>query len=288
MPHVIDDSLLSRSLLFCRFSLAAYSSLDPRLISGLNNGKLSCDMRLPPDSQENETDTQVLVCRWNDDVVVAFRGTELKLRDWLTDLKGRLVACEGGGGRVHSGFQSALHSVYPQIIRSINNIALIGKSRLFVCGHSLGGALSLLFASYYQHETLNAAQALPPLHEVFTYGAPRVGDGRFADRFRTLPIAPHTHCWVHREDPVTRVAPASLSYRHAVQRQLFVDNDHWVRHTDIDSTVLPEDGEQTKLQDVLGFLHRATIATSLEASTHKLENSYLQQLKNAAEKSAHQ
>jgi hypothetical protein len=73
-----------------------------------------------------------------------------------------------------------------------------------------------------------------------------------------------------------------------VQRQLFVDNDHWIRHTDIDSTVQPEDGEQTILQDVLGFLKQATIATSLEASSHKLENSYMQQLKKAAEKLAHQ
>lgn len=39
----------------------------------------------------NKTDTQVLVCRWNDDVVAAFRGTELKLRDWLSDLDGKLV-----------------------------------------------------------------------------------------------------------------------------------------------------------------------------------------------------
>ncbi|MFM7837113.1 MAG: lipase family protein, partial [Planctomycetaceae bacterium] len=108
VPHVIDAPLLSRSMLFCRLSLAAYSGSDPRQIPGLDNGKLTRDTRLPLGFESNQTDTQVLVCCWNNDVVVAFRGTELKLRDWLTDLTGSLVPCRHGRGKVHSGFQTAL------------------------------------------------------------------------------------------------------------------------------------------------------------------------------------
>lgn len=286
VPHVIDAPLLSRSMLFCRLSLAAYSDSDPRQIPGLDNGKLTRDTRLPLGFESNQTDTQVLVCCWNNDVVVAFRGTELKLRDWLTDLTGSLVPCRHGQGKVHSGFQTALDSVFPQILRTIQNITVPGTSRIFVCGHSLGGALSLLFASRYLPESQAAGTGLPPLCEVFTYGAPRVGDADFATAFRNSPIAEHTHCWVNQEDPVTRVAPASLSYRHAVQRQLYVDRDGWVRRTDIDGTVLPDDGEQTLLQQVTGLLQRASIAASLEASSHKLERSYLQQLQLAAQHSA--
>ena len=286
MPHVIDDSLLSRSILFCRFSLAAYSGSDPRQIPGLNNRGLTRDTRLPLGFESNRTDTQVLVCRWYNDIVVAFRGTELKLRDWLTDLTGSLVPCTHGSGRVHSGFQSALESVFPQILRSINQIADSENNRIFVCGHSLGGALSLLFADRYQREPHRAGQALPPLCEVFTYGSPRVGDADFAAEFRRSPIAERTCCWINSEDPVTRVAPASLNYRHAVQRQLCVDKDGWVRRTDIDGSVLPDGGEQTKLQQLMGLLQRVSIAASLEASSHKLERSYLQQLRQAAQHQA--
>jgi triacylglycerol lipase len=287
MPHVIDDSLLSRSILFCRFAAAAYSNTDPRRIPGLNNGKLTCDTRLPLGFASNETDTQVLVCRWNDDVVVAFRGTELKLRDWLTDLTGSLVPCQNGTGQVHSGFQAALNSVYPQVIRSINDIVVAGKSRIFVCGHSLGGALSLLFADRYLREASRAGHTSIPLREVFTYGAPRVGDSDFSNNFRKTPIAANTFCWVDQEDPVTRVAPVSLHYRHAVQRQLCVDKDGWVRHTDIDGTVLPEEGDQSVLLQVQGLLQRASIAASLQASSHKLETSYLQHLLQAFQHSTH-
>jgi len=286
MQHVINTPLLSRSILFGRFSLAAYSSSDPRNIPGLDHGRLTCDTRLPLGFESNTTDTQVLVCRWNNDIVVAFRGTELKLRDWLTDLSGSLVPCQHGGGKVHSGFQAALGSIFPQIVRSIQDIALPGKSRLFVCGHSLGGALSLLFAGRYQRESHGAGQSLPPLFEVFTYGAPRVGDADFATEFHRLPIADHTFCWVDPEDPVTRVAPASLNYRHAVQRQLTVDKNGWVRRTDIDGSVLPDDGEQTLLNQLMGLLQRVSIAASLEASSHKLERAYLQQLRRAAQHSA--
>lgn len=83
----------------------------------------------------NKTDTQVLVCRWNDDVVAAFRGTELKLRDWLSDLDGKLVPNQGGGGRVHSGFQTALNSVYSEIVHCMDAMAESGARRLFACVH---------------------------------------------------------------------------------------------------------------------------------------------------------
>jgi hypothetical protein len=281
VAHVITKQELDRSLLFCRFSMAAYSNSDPRQIPELHTGQLTCDIRLPPGSQPNSTDTQVLVCRWNSDVVVAFRGTELKLRDLLTDLTGSLVPCEGGVGRVHSGFQSALRSVYPEIIKYVQEIAIPNKSRLFVCGHSLGGALSLLFASRYLRDPGVAACTSPRLAEIFTYGAPRVGDGSFADDFRNLPADLKCFCWVDAEDPVTRMAPASLKYRHAAKRQLIVDKNGWVRHTDIDGLVVSDDDESSLLQRLLNSLQHVTIAASIEASSHKLETSYLHQLLKA-------
>ena len=157
---------------------------------------------------------------------------------------------------------------------------------VFVCGHSLGGALALLFASRYQQESAGAGQSLPRLCEVFTYGAPRVGDVACADSYRKTSIAEHTYCWADREDPVTRVAPVSMNYRHAVQRQLYVDKDGWVRRTDIDSTVLPEDDKPGILQQFAGFAQQISIAASLQASSHKLKTSYLQQLEEAAKQPA--
>ena len=234
----------------------------------------------------NKTDTQVLVCRWNDDVVAAFRGTELKLRDWLSDLDGKLVPNQGGGGRVHSGFQTALNSVYSEIVHCMDAMAESGARRLFVCGHSLGGALALLFASRYQQESAGAGQSRPRLCEVFTYGAPRVGDVACADSYRKTSIAEHTHCWADREDPVTRVAPVSMNYRHAVQRQLYVNKDNWVRRRDIDITVPPEHDEPGIPQRFAGLTQTVNIAVSLQASSHKLETSCLQQLKDAARRQA--
>lgn len=277
-----SPELLSQSLLFARFSAAAYSNESARLVPQLS--KFANEFRLSEANTSNKTNTQALLGRWNDDVVVAFRGTEQNLTDWWTDLNGQLVTSSADAGQVHRGFRDALDSVYARVRQFVRDVQVKDKSRLFICGHSLGGALAQLAARRLAKET-----NLPKVRGVFTYGAPRVGDQVYVDDYRASPVGNLTTLWVAKGDPITRVAPHAFEYRHVVPRQLMLDEGH-INVTNLDSAE-----ELRREQDWLGasavgrtlrwLSDRLTeIATKLDMDEHSIEHSYIPQLEQAQAK----
>lgn len=272
---IIDPQVLDWSILFARFVAAAYLDTTAQAFPGLE--KLQNELRLSEENSDNKTETQALLARWNNDIVIAFRGTEGKISDWWTDMQGTLVANNSGKGRVHKGFKSATDSVYRHLVRYIRNHAVPG-TRLFVCGHSLGGALALLTASRF-----SAEPGLPVVRGVFTYGAPRVGDKEFVESYRASEIGERTYMWVASADPVTRVAPFSFEYRHAVSRQLTLDHGA-IGVTDLDSKIAIElEQEWLEQFPIIHGLFNAfnTFRNAflfLDSAQHSATESYIKQL----------
>jgi hypothetical protein len=126
------------------------------------------------------SDTQVLWAQHRSEpfVVIAFRGTE-SFTDVLTDGDfPRVPFLDGaapGWGRVHGGFFGAYRTVRPLLEQRL--ATLPRGTRIWVTGHSLGGALASLFAAdlLFRMERGNdlAFQGL------VTFGSPRVGDTAF-------------------------------------------------------------------------------------------------------------
>ena len=106
-------------------------------------------------------------------MVLAFRGTEKKLKDWKTDLRVELKAVEGKRGRIHSGFQEA-YSAVSGIIQG--TIEKHDDAPLFITGHSLGGALAVVATRFLRADNLAAC---------YTFGSPRVGDRELSRVFKT-------------------------------------------------------------------------------------------------------
>ncbi len=116
-------------------------------------------------------------------VVIAFRGTEpresvdvsLDLRTWRTSLGGHGWPAAWGG--VHAGFYDGFAEVEPLLMQKLHELEGTG-ARIWVTGHSLGGALA----------TITAARILRAIDEgadlelagLYTFGSPRVGDHAFA------------------------------------------------------------------------------------------------------------
>lgn len=132
--------------------------------------------------------------------VIVFRGTQQSI-DWWTNLNATAIEINGRGtnsgivvGKVHEGFNRAYQSVDSQI-----KDLLEGEENLplYITGHSLGGALATLATWYLPGAKLAAC---------YTFGAPRVGDQKLYDRYRT-PI----YRIVNGTDPVPFVPPSNTS-----------------------------------------------------------------------------
>lgn len=115
--------------------------------------------------------------------VLAFRGSGSTV-DWVSDFIAQQTAYQPvqDAGLTHKGFTDIYMSTRSQIIDIVNQLPK--DIPLFITGHSLGGAISTLAALDLASNTAFTE----PI--VYTFGAPRVGDPKFASHYNSL-IATH-------------------------------------------------------------------------------------------------
>ena len=131
--------------------------------------------------------------------VLCFRGTEPdEISDILADLKAFPRRSMIDRGLVHRGFRGEVDKIWNEIQAILSSFPKT-KGRLFVCGHSLGGAMATLATSRLQHK----------VWALYTFGSPRVGTRRFIKNLYTK----HFRV-VNNNDIVTRVPPRLMFYRH--------------------------------------------------------------------------
>ncbi|XP_039039102.1 triacylglycerol lipase OBL1-like [Hibiscus syriacus] len=137
----------------------------------------------------------------HDTIVVAFRGTKpFSADDWCTDWDLSQKQLDYMGS-VHEGFMRALglpkdyqddpsffnwpveykqptayYFVRDKLKQLLNENE---KTKFLVTGHSLGGALAILFPTVLLYH--DESSLVQRLDGVYTYGQPRVGDGKFAE-----------------------------------------------------------------------------------------------------------
>ena len=170
----------------------------------------------------HDIDTQGFIAVNDENILAAFRGTE-SLPDWLGNLQA--VKDPGPWRRtdVHEGFQDAFLVAALKIGETIGRMRK--TQRVWVTGHSLGGALAVLLAATMRESSL-------PVHGLYTFGAPRVGDQRFAGRLnRELEGAAHWRV-VNEGDLVPHVPPESL-FSHAGSRMILLNQMTTSRREDV-------------------------------------------------------
>lgn len=146
-------------------------------------------------------------------VMVAFRGTEpSKWADIVTDLdvlKEPFDPDDSRWGEVHSGFLEGFQSVLPQLEARARHLLESGSSsRVWITGHSLGGALATVMTAWILEKMeKEPTWADFPLAGLVTFGSPRVGNEEFVDRFDSaidIQVVGHMR-FVHGNDIVTRI-----------------------------------------------------------------------------------
>lgn len=159
----------------------------------------------------NIDETQGFICKRTANnespyLVLAFRGTEKKISDWLTDVK--CVPTIDGKSRIHTGFLEAFtknndsdgNSVEDKIRKILEQPEARDESNdllpLFVTGHSLGGALALLATKIVAPDVNGAC---------YTFGAPRVANYEYFRSIKTPVFR-----IVNSSDIVPRVPPGAI------------------------------------------------------------------------------
>lgn len=160
---------------------------------------------IAPTINEASTDTQVLVQERNGGKWIIFPGSS-SWTDWKTNFK--VAKTSWHWGRVHSGDAAAFESIDEQLWRMIQP-----NERLTFIGHSLGGQLAMLGAARYADRVA----------AVYTFGAPRVGNGTFK-RAYDAQLNEVTFRIENQDDGVPYLPPWILGYRHA-GREVFLNDD---------------------------------------------------------------
>ncbi len=115
--------------------------------------------------------------------VLAFRGSGSAF-DWVSDFIAQQTTYRPvkNSGLTHKGFTDIYMSTRMQILEILKQLP--PEKPLFITGHSLGGALATLAAI----DLANNSAFTAPI--VYTFGAPRVGDPKFASSYNST-VATH-------------------------------------------------------------------------------------------------
>ncbi|AIL61333.1 lipase family protein [Pseudomonas alkylphenolica] len=143
--------------------------------------------------KESDTDSQAFITHNDELILIAVRGTNEKIADGLRDADALQVPFEQGDAKVHRGFYDAAKNVYDFAIRYLDKF--YAGQKLVICGHSLGGAITLLLSEMLRRR--------PELYDIvlYTYGAPRAADATFVKEAAALVH----HRMVNHNDPVPSV-----------------------------------------------------------------------------------
>jgi hypothetical protein len=175
--------------------------------------------------------TQAYVGHDAANLVVAFRGSESPatvdgFKDWfLTNANNLLIVpsgragtdfiAAGTGARFHKGFIDALGAVWDPLVAAVEKRQKPKPRRLWVTGHSLGGALALLAAWRFPRQ-------FHDVHRVFTFGAPMIGNEAVSKAYERE-LGGRIYRYVDDLDPVPRLPTMSLTaneYGHCLREIL--------------------------------------------------------------------
>ncbi|WP_095170808.1 lipase family protein [Pseudomonas sp. Irchel 3H3] len=165
-----EDVPYSKRLEVVPFDPELYPSNDPAL--GTDQETPESIHFLDDRGQKVDTDTQAFITHNDELVLISVRGTNEKLADGLRDADALQVPFVEGVGKVHRGFYDAALKVYDLTMKYLDKFHT--GQKLIICGHSLGGAITLLLSEMLRRQKEYEVDIV-----LYTYGSPRAADATF-------------------------------------------------------------------------------------------------------------
>lgn len=146
-----------------------------------------------------------------DTLIVAFKGTTT-LKEAFVDMNIGQIDL-GKFGKVHRGFYEYFAHEHRDNLTSL--FKETSYNNIVFTGHSLGGAIATIAASYFGGEFSDKNIYC------ITFGAPRAGNAKFVKEFRNRVFK--SFRFENRNDFVTNMPPSFMSYKHVGEK--YVVND---------------------------------------------------------------
>ncbi|MGL4819567.1 MAG: lipase family protein [Bacilli bacterium] len=151
--------------------------------------------------------------------IVVFRGS-VSDGNWLADadITQSVFPFIRDGGYVHNGFLEIYASCRNELIDLCSSMPF--DKKLYITGHSLGGALATLFAVEIANALRNCNQSL------ITFASPKVGDKQFAQQANLL--LEESYRFVNLNDLVPLLPPSYVKFQRTKQRYAYTHIPHAV------------------------------------------------------------
>lgn len=167
--------------------------------------------------------SQGFIATTDDAVFVVFRGSTTGSlgQDWWDnniDVRPHVIPAWGAGVVMHHGFTEATAVAYPFLISRLPMLTQQGNRKVWVTGHSLGGAMATIAAFRLAQENV-----LIP-HRVMTFGAPKVGNDFWRQSYEAKGIT--TVRWNRERDPAPTILPSALFSHVGDDFNLYQDTSH--------------------------------------------------------------
>jgi hypothetical protein len=162
-------------------------------------------------------------------IVLSFRGSS-SIRNWITNIEFPVVITDICATCSASlGFWTSWLEARKNVLSAIASAKQqYPDYKVVATGHSLGGALASLAAAAMRSQ----GQAV----DLYTYGQPKVGlEG--LSRYLSKPGMGETYRVAHKNDPVPKLPPALLGYRH-ISPEYYVLSGNGVQPQEKDVNVL--------------------------------------------------
>jgi len=178
------------------------------------------------DFYDNGTDTRAFVAAYWDkvthhhNVVVAIRGTE-SIMNWIENLHfaktDKEMSC--AGCMVHSGFYDVWKAHEAEVLAEVLRLQRAYPGvKLYVTGHSMGGAAALIGAYVLQYDHNQTISG------VYTMGCPRVGNAAFANFYMQESKTHVTWRLTHHRDIVPHLPLESMGFHHTSTEVFYTED----------------------------------------------------------------
>jgi len=152
-------------------------------------------------------------------IFIGFRGSS-NIQNWISDIKIILIHPYADNSiAVDKGFYDLYDILKPDVMSIISDMTRkYGTKKLFITGHSLGGALATISAFDIMYNVFPY-----DVSYIITFGSPRVGNVYFSDYFNAYSI--YSKRITHYYDIVPHVPEEFLGYKH-ISNEIWYNEDN--------------------------------------------------------------